>query len=194
MGTSLVQKIIDKIKGKPVRFYAIDKKIKVGKGSEVDSESIIGDYTCLMEYVQVTKAKIGRYCSIADFVTIGAGEHDLEEISTSGYLATNSSTYNDLTKMPCEIGDDVWIGVSSIIRRGVKIGVGAVVGANSFVNKDVPPFAVVAGSPAKIIKYRFNEETRQKILESKYWEKEPEEARKIISKLTEFYKNSKGNI
>lgn len=191
MGTSLVQKIIDKLRGKPVRFYAIDKKIKVGKGSEVDSESIIGDYTCLMEYVQVTKAKIGRYCSIADFVTIGAGEHDLEEISTSGYLATNSSTYNDLTKNPCEIGDDVWIGVSSIIRRGVKIGVGAVVGANSFVNKDVPPFAVVAGCPARIIKYRFNEETRQKILESKYWEYEPEKARKIISELTEFYNKSK---
>jgi len=194
MGTSLFQKIIDKFRGKPVRFFAIDKKIHVGRGSEVDSDSIIGDYTCLMEYVQVTKSKIGRYCSIADFVTIGAGEHDLEEISTSGYLSMNASTYKDLTKLPCEIGDDVWIGVSSIIRRGVKIGIGAVVGANSFVNKDVPPFAIVAGSPAKIIKYRFNEETRQKVLESKYWEKEPETARKIIEELTKFYKNSKENI
>jgi len=191
MGTSLFQKIIDKLRGKPVRFFAIDKKIKVGKGTEVDSDSIIGDYTCLMEYVQVTKSKIGRYCSIADFVTIGAGEHDLEEISTSGHLAKRSNNYKDLTKMPCEIGPDVWIGVSSIIRRGVKIGVGAVVGANSFVNKDVPPFAVVAGNPAKIIKYRFNEETRQKILDSKYWEYEPEKARKIIDELTNFYENSK---
>ncbi|MBR1908833.1 CatB-related O-acetyltransferase [bacterium] len=146
-----------------------------------------------MEYVQVTKAKIGRYASIADFVTIGAGEHDLEEISTSGHLAKSSANYGDLTKMPCEIGPDVWIGVCSIIRRGVKIGVGAVVGANSFVNKDVPPFAVVAGSPAKIIKYRFNEETRQKILESKYWEYEPDAARKIIAELTEFYEKSKGD-
>ena len=191
MGASLIQKIIDKFRGKPVRFYAIDKKIYVGKYTQIDSNTEIGDYARIMEYVQITKAKIGRYASIADFVIIGPGEHSLEEISTSGHLAESSNNYKDLTILPCEIGPDVWIGVCSIIRRGVKIGVGAVVGANSFVSKDVPPFAVVAGCPAKIVKYRFNEETRQKILDSKYWEKEPEEARKIIKELTEFYKNSK---
>lgn len=187
---SLIQRIIDKLRGKPVRFSMLDKKIYIGKHTQIDSNTVIEDYARIMEYVQITKAKIGRYASIADFVTIGAGEHSLEAISTSGHLAECSNNYKDLTNAPCEIGPDVWVCVGSIIRRGVKIGIGAVVGANSFVNKDVPPFAVVGGCPAKIIKYRFNQETRNKILESKYWEKEPAEARKIIKDLTKFYKNS----
>lgn len=187
---SLIQRIIDKLRGKPVRFNTIDKKIHIGKNTQIDSNTEIGDYATIMEYVQITKSKIGRYASIADFVTIGAGEHDIDSISTSGYLANCSNNYKDLTNAPCEIGPDVWICVGSIIRRGVKIGIGAVVGANSFVNKDVPPFAVVGGCPAKIIKYRFNEETRNKILDSKYWEKEPKEAQKIIKDLTNFYEKS----
>lgn len=185
MKIQIIQQIIDKLRGKPVRIYAFDKKITVMKWADIDNSSILGDYTYIGERVSVTKSTIGRYCSIANLVTIGAGEHDIENISTNGLLCEQN-----LTKNNCIIGNDVWIGVDSIIRRGVTIGNCAVVGANSFVNKDVPDFAVVAGNPARIIKYRFNEETRQKILESKYWEKEPEEARKIIQELQEYYTNS----
>ena len=186
MKIQIIQQIIDKLRGKPVRIYAFDKKIKVMKWADIDNSSIVGDYTYIGERVSVTKSTIGRYCSIANLVTIGAGEHDIENISTNGMLCKHNLTNKD-----CIIGNDVWIGVDSIIRRGVKIGNCAVIGANSFVNKDVPDFAVVAGNPARIIKYRFNEETRIKILESKYWEKEPNEAKKIIRDLQEFYKKSK---
>jgi hypothetical protein len=68
------------------------------------------------------------------------------------------------------IQDDVWIGASCIIRRGVTIGTGAVIGANSFVNQDVPPFAIMAGSPARNIGARFDDQTAAKILASKWWE------------------------
>ena len=88
-----------------------------------------------------------------------------------------------MTEKSCIIKNDVWIGVDSVIRRGVTIGNGAVVGANSFVNKDVPDFAVVGGSPARILKYRFDEPLRRKILASEYWLYAPDEAKKIIDSL-----------
>lgn len=91
--------------------------------------------------------------------------------------------YHDLTKKDCIIKNDVWIGVNAVIRRGVTIGNGAVVGANSFVNKDVPDFAVVGGCPARIIKFRFDEETQKRIIASAYWDYAPEDAKKIIDSL-----------
>ena len=160
MKITVIQQIIDKLRGKPVRIFAFDKKITAMKWVDVDNSSVIGDYTYLGERVSVTRATIGRYCSIANLVTIGAGEHDVDKISTNCMLSRHN-----LTEKDCIIGNDVWIGVDSIIRRGIKIGNCAVVGANSFVNKDVPDFAVVAGNPARIIKYRFNPEIREKILE-----------------------------
>ena len=75
-----------------------------------------------------------EYVSIANNVTIGAGEHDLNKISTSSLFYDNA--YDVLTEKDCIIGNDVWIGVDSIIRRGVTIGNGAIIGANSFVNQD----------------------------------------------------------
>ena len=81
------------------------------------------------------------------------------------------------------IGNDVWIGAGCIIKQGVKIGDGAVIGANSFVNKDVEPFAIVVGSPAIIIKYRFSKDIQDKIVESGYWNVDPKQAQKILDNL-----------
>ena len=91
--------------------------------------------------------------------------------------------YNELTKDKIIIGNDVWIGTDSIIRRGVTIGDGAVIGANSFVNKDVPPFAVVAGNPAKLIRYRFSQKKIDCILKSEWWLLDLEQARIAVEKL-----------
>ena len=184
MTTSLIQKIIDKLRGKPVRFYAIDKKIKVSKTADIDNNTNLGDYTYVGNNTTITRSIIGRYCSIGNNVTIGPGEHNINEISTSTPLSISSNNYKGLTKDDCIIGNDVWIGVDSIVRRGVKIGNGVVIGANSFVNKDVPDFAVVAENPAKIIKYRFDETKIKKINESKYWEYPPKEAKKILKKIS----------
>lgn len=126
--------------------------------------------------------KIGRYCSIASHVRIGQGEHNLDEVSTSTLLSYRGG-YHDLTQKDCIIKNDVWIGVNAVIRRGVTVGNGAVVGANSFVNKDVPDFAVVGGCPARIIKFRFDEETQKRIIASAYWDYAPEDAKKIIDTL-----------
>ena len=173
MSTSLFQKIIDKLRGKPVRFYAIDKKIKVSKTADIDNNTVLGDYTYVGNHTTITRAVIGRYCSIGNNVTIGPGEHNINEISTSGHLSISTNDYKGLTKDDCIIGNDVWIGVDAIVRRGVKIGNG------------VPDFAVVAGSPAKIIKMRFNEEKIKQINESKYWEYSPKKAKEILKEISE---------
>jgi acetyltransferase-like isoleucine patch superfamily enzyme len=104
-------------------------------------------------------------------------EHPYWKPSTSTYLS------NDATQERTLIGNDVWIGASAIVKSGVVIGDGAVVGANSFVNKDVPPYAIVVGTPAKILKYRFDEDFIAKLKESHYWEKKPSVARSLLLKM-----------
>lgn len=149
----------------------------------IDKHCQIGDYTFIGKDVDITRATIGRYCSIAPHVRIGQGEHDLSDISTSSYL-TDHGSYHQLTEKDCIIKNDVWIGVDTVIRRGVTIGNGAVIGSNSFVNKDVPDFAVVGGIPARILKFRFDENLRHKIIQSEYWNYTPEQAKEIINQLT----------
>lgn len=140
--------------------------------------STIGDYCWINRYVGMNHVVMGNYCSIATHVLVGGMEHSIDFISTSARLSSQCSI-NKIT----HIGNDVWIGSQVVIKQGITIGNGAVVGANSFVNKDVPPYAIVVGSPAKIIRYRFSEEKIKLIENSKYWIYTPEEAKQIIKKL-----------
>ena len=156
MTVKIIQKLIDKIRRKKPK-YQVGKNVTIVPPAHIDSNCEIGNYTYIGAYSNITKAKIGNYCSIGNFVVIGPGEHKQNRISTSHSFTTNDN-YIELTQQDCIIGHDVWIGTQSVIKRGVKIGNGAIIGANSFVNKDVPDFAVVAGSPAKIIKYRFSKD------------------------------------
>lgn len=153
----------------------------VGERTLISADSIIGKYTYIGRHCVITKSKIGRYCSIADNVTIGPGEHDIYKISTSSVFYEDP--YSELTTQSCEIGNDVWIGVNSVIRRGVKIGNGVVIGANSFVNTDIPDFAVVVGNPAKVIKFRFELEKRNLISQSDWWTLVPEKAGEKFKKI-----------
>ncbi|MBC7388459.1 MAG: CatB-related O-acetyltransferase [Opitutaceae bacterium] len=157
------------------------RKVTVMPGSFVSEDSKIGDYAYVGFNCFISKSNIGRYCSIANNVSIGNGEHLIDNISTSGFFYNDP--YTILTKDDCNIGNDVWIGVDSIIRRGVTIGNGAIIGANSFVNKNVPDFAIVAGSPAKLIRYRFPEEKIEIIKEHSWWDLELDEATLEIQKI-----------
>jgi len=148
------------------------------EGSVTDHLTSIGNYCYIGRYCYLTRVKIGNYCSIANNVSIGQGEHDLTKISTNSIFYDNAFT--ELTKGDCEIGNDVWIGVDSIIKRGIKIGNGAVIGANSVVTKDVPPYTIVVGSPAKIIRYRFDESKIKLIEDSKWWTIPYSDAKKIF--------------
>lgn len=137
----------------------IDRKARVQKGSIINS-SRIGAYTYICPNSSIQNATIGRYCSIAPDVVIGPGRHPLGGFSTSPvfYRKDNplgESFVSENTEfaeyLPVIIGNDVWIGTRAIILDGVKIGDGAVVAAGAVVTKDVPPFAIVGGIPARQI-------------------------------------------
>lgn len=109
------------------------------------------------------RLKIGSYCSIAEGTKFVYGGHDYKRPTTFpiDYYILGQNEINTI-KGPITVGDDVWIGMNAIILSGVTIGQGAVIGANSVVAKDVPPYAIYAGG--RIIKYRFDEETIEKLL------------------------------
>lgn len=181
-----IEAMMRKIKGQIKKRLVKTNRggVTVGTNSQIDNKSTIGDYTYIGSNCLVSRASIGRYCSIGNNVSIGPGEHRLDRISTSSFLYDYKvDWYTELTKEDVKIGNDVWIGTDSIIRRGVTVGDGAVIGANSFVNIDVPPFAIVAGNPAKLIRFRFSDEKIKKIQESQWWINDLEHARYIINKL-----------
>jgi acetyltransferase-like isoleucine patch superfamily enzyme len=189
-----INKLLIKMRKKLSRFQfkkvkpheGVNKNnIKIEFGSRISEDSVIGDYTYVGYYCAIYKAKIGRYCSIADFVSIGPSEHPIPNISTSGIFYPD--WLNTVLEKDVILGNDVWVGVDTIIRRGVTIGNGTIIGANSFVNKDIPDFAIAAGSPARVIGYRFNEEIRNEILDAKWWEFDVTRARDIIADIERKY-------
>lgn len=159
----------------------ISNTVYIQKNSSVDAQSKVGQYTYIGKNSHITKGNIGNYCSIANNVSIGHGEHDLKRISTSTRFYEN--TYEELTKENCSIGHDVWVGVGAVILRGVRVGNGAVIGANAVVTKDVPDFAIVVGVPARVIRYRFDEVVQTAITNSCWWEKSLDDARMIQTNL-----------
>lgn len=163
--------------------FLCGENIRIMQGSIVSPDSKIGGNTYIGYRCHITRSEIGRYVSIADHVMIGPGEHLMNEISTSSIFYRDP--YNILTRAPCLIQDDVWIGAACVVRRGITIGTGAVIGANSFVNCDVPPFAIMVGSPAKCIGYRFSPKTIASILETRWWELPADQASLYIEKLAE---------
>jgi len=157
------------------------KTNKIGRAVFIDINTSLGKYNFIAENTIITKSKIGSYCSIAPYVKIGLGEHDYKKVSSSVRFIKDS--YSVLTQSDCVIGNDVWIGTNAVVLRGVNIGDGAVIGANAVVTKDIPPFAIAVGVPAKVIKYRFSKEKIKQIIESKWWNYDIEEAKVIIGKL-----------
>ena len=114
------------------------------------------------------KLEIGSYCSIAKGVTfILGGEHNLSTLSTYPFKSQILKQGKEAkSKGSIIIKDDVWIGYNAVICSGITIGQGAVIAAGSIVTKNVPPYAIVGGNPAKIIKYRFSENIIHKLLET----------------------------
>lgn len=136
-------------------------------------------YTGKSIYIANKNTKIGSFCSIGERCILGHGEHPISYLTTSpyfyfdklGYKSEYIKSHNEYwNSEPIEICNDVWIGDSVFIKNGTKISNGAIVGAYSVVTKNVPPFAIVAGNPARIIRYRFDPSIIEFLLSTQWWE------------------------
>lgn len=151
---------------KEVRLESIhiDGCVKIGVNTAIEKNSRI--------ISTINKIEIGRFCSIAPMVEVTTVNHNLNTASTyfmNGIIFDKPSTNDLFSKGSVKIGSDVWVGTQSIILPGVSIGDGAVVGANSTVTKDIPPYAIYAGNPARLIKWRFTSEIINELLRIKWW-------------------------
>ena len=154
-----------------VRFY----RGKIGKYSYIGNNSFVSD------------TDIGNFTSISTDCYIGGTSHPTDWVSTSpvfhkweNIMKKNFARHEFAIFHRTVIGNDVWIGYRVIIPVNVTIGDGAIIAAGAVVTKDVPPYAVVGGVPAKIIKYRFPQDVIDKLLELRYWERPDEEIKKNI--------------
>lgn len=149
--------------------------------------SKIGFSTYICQSSALYNCKIGSFCSIAANVHIQPSTHPTTFVSTfPGFFNTvnnlpfgkGNTQFNELIKCDsgfyAEIGNDVWIGENVTLKGGIKVGDGAIIGMNALVTKDVPPYAIVGGNPAKIIKYRFDDKIIKKLLSIKWWDWTPE--------------------
>jgi virginiamycin A acetyltransferase len=157
---------------------SIGSNSKVVGGVAMKGDISIGNYSSLNGpnldiTAKVNKVNIGNFCSVARNVSIQEYDHNFYNLSTY-HISQNvfgKDVLNDInSKGDVIIKNDVWIGTQCVILSGVTIGNGVVVAANSVVTKDIPDFAVVAGSPAKVLKYRFSPEIIEKLNELKWWD------------------------
>lgn len=162
--------LVDTVIGAYTRIYA----------HSVLNEVSVGDYSYCAGYNQIDYTTIGKFCSIASFVRINPGNHPTYLRSAQHHFTYRSSVYGfgeddeaffDWRRSKqVVIGNDVWIGHNASIMPGVKIGNGAVVGTGSVVTKDVEPYTIVVGDPAKKIKMRFSNDVIEKLEKCAWWD------------------------
>ncbi len=185
---------------KKLRFSGI-KNSKVHFTSKIESgtlfvNSVMNKYSFCGYDCEIINTEIGSFCSIANDVKIGGGEHPSNWVSTSPvfYSGRDSvkkkfSKFDRLDHKKTIIENDVWIGANVLVKQGVTIGNGAIVGMGSVVTHDIPPYAIAVGVPAKVIKYRFEPKVIGQLLKSNWWEVDEKILESVANKIkdpTEF--------
>ena len=172
--------------GEPiVHPSAVLRNAKLGRFTEIKdrvafSDSELGDYSYVERHAEVIYARIGKFCAIATNARVNALEHPLERISQHK-ITYRANEYFLGAKLDGEfrerrrgkivdIGHDVWVGHGAIVKPGVKIGHGAVVAAGAVVTRDVPAYTIVAGVPAKFMRWRFEPKISERIISLGWWD------------------------
>ena len=178
----------------------IAKTSSIGKLCRIH-KTFLSDYSYCSSSCVITYTQIGRYCSIGPSVKVIAGLHNTRDLSTSSifhglsWSKESAKESIDFFQNPnkeeikicakgakTKISDDVWIGADVKIFSGVKIGRGAVIGACALITKDVDPYTIVGGVPAKVLRKRFSKETIDWLEKTKWWNLPPKEASDLFKK------------
>lgn len=180
-----IAKALKKLRGSSVLNSHIHKSSKIESGSTIVNTNM-GKHSFCGYDCEIINVDIGNYVSIANNVIIGGAMHPMDWVSMSpAFYYGRDSIKKKFAEFPrpedkrVVVGSDTWIGNYSLIKQGVEIGVGAVIGMGSVVTKNVGPYEIWAGTPAKFIKKRFDDETIEKLLKSEWWLKEDSEIEKI---------------
>ncbi|MEL7013525.1 MAG: chloramphenicol acetyltransferase [Pseudomonadota bacterium] len=153
--------------------------VEIGKGSRVNN-SVFGDYSYCDRYADIANAQIGKFSNIAAFARVGATDHPLHTASCHHFLYRSDDYWDDAERdadffdhrrsRTAHIGHDTWIGASAMIKPEVTIGHGAVVAAGALVTKDVAPYTIVAGNPAKVLRLRQPQDIAERLIALAWWD------------------------
>ena len=171
---------LKKLTHKNVSFFSIWSNSTFTKTSEIRrftklKSCSIGRYSRINPGCNLANTVVGNFTAIGRDSSFGLGQHPMNYVSTQNIFYLKNNMNNDWVKpiyFPTnniKIGNDVWIGVQSLVMDGVEIGDGAVIGARSVVTKNIPPYAIAVGQPAKVIKYRFSPEIVERLLQIEWW-------------------------
>lgn len=171
----LFSKLIKKVYLPAIKKSEIDKTSSICSGAHV-VESSVDKFSYVGNYCTVINTKIGKFCSIADNCIIGGANHPINWVSTSpvfhqgrNILKRHFSNHEFESSIRTNIGSDVWIGNNCLIKGGITINHGAVIGMGSVLTKDVGPYEIWAGNPARLIKKRFSNEVIEFLIENEWW-------------------------
>ena len=173
----LIKERDDSIQQTYIKYTFLEEIANYIKENNTGRHSYFGFYTT----ASCRETTVGKFCSIADNVTLGTTFHPTDRLSTHPFtyfeplrLTQSSPQIDFVFRKPVTVGNDVWIGKHVTIMDGITIGDGAIIGTHAVVTHDVPPYAIVVGVPAKILRYRFDEKTIEELLRLKWWDLDDE--------------------
>lgn len=186
----LIKKMIQKIFSQPiVRSSSISKKAAVWNNCLIINCQI-DDFSYVSSYTNMYYVKMGKFCSVGPYCCVGGASHPIDFVSTSPVFLNGRNALNThFANIPYEpykeivIGNDVWIGAKCCIKSGITIGDGAVIGMGSVVTKDVGPYEIWGGNPAKLIRKRFDEDVVNGLLDCKFYQLTDKELLNIGDKI-----------
>ncbi len=152
---------------------------EVGQGSRI-AHSILGDYSYCDRLADIANARIGKFANIAAFVRIGATDHPMDRASLHHFMYRSASYWDDAgddeawfdhrRSRLAHIGHDTWIGGGAMIKPEVTVGDGAIIGSGAIVTRDVAPYTIVAGNPARKIRDRQPPDIAARLIRLAWWD------------------------